>query len=175
MWPLAALIVSLFLASCTAPREAAPPARPAAPLPAMFREPSIVATRSPIECVAYARGVSGIEIRGDAWTWWDQAKGRYRRGAAPAPGAVMVFKRYNGSPGHVAVVTRVVGERLIVVDHADWLNDGRIHKDIPVADVSERGDWSAVRVWYIPGRQWGVRAYQTYGFVYPNAGVTAGR
>jgi hypothetical protein len=29
-----------------------------------------------LQCVPYARQVSGIQIYGDAWTWWDQAAGR---------------------------------------------------------------------------------------------------
>ena len=29
-----------------------------------------------LQCVPYARQVSGIQIYGDAWTWWDQAEGR---------------------------------------------------------------------------------------------------
>ncbi|MGC8159731.1 hypothetical protein ACP3WZ_24715, partial [Salmonella enterica] len=32
------------------------------------------------ECVPFARAASGIQIYGDAWTWWGQAAGRYRRG-----------------------------------------------------------------------------------------------
>ena len=95
----------------------------------------------------YARRESHIELSGDAWNWWDRAVGRYGRGATPQPGAVLVFKRYNGSPGHLAVVRHVVGPRHIVVDHADWLNDGNIHVATPVADVSPNGDWSQLRVW----------------------------
>ena len=30
-----------------------------------------------LQCVPYARQVSGIRIYGDAHTWWDQAEGRY--------------------------------------------------------------------------------------------------
>ena len=30
-----------------------------------------------LQCVPYARDVSGIQIYGDAHTWWDQAQGRY--------------------------------------------------------------------------------------------------
>ena len=35
------------------------------------------------ECVPFARAASGIQIYGDAWTWWDQADGRYKRGTSP--------------------------------------------------------------------------------------------
>jgi hypothetical protein len=38
-----------------------------------------------LQCVPYARQVSGIQLYGDAHTWWDQAAGRYDRGFTPAP------------------------------------------------------------------------------------------
>jgi hypothetical protein len=69
------------------------------------------------------------------------------------------------------VVRRVVGSRLIVVDHANWLNDGNIHVATPVADVSPNGDWSQLRVWYATGIAWGTRVYGAYGFIYPAAAV----
>jgi hypothetical protein len=84
---------------------------------------------------------------------------------------VLVFKRYHGSPGHLAVVRRVLSARVILVDHADWLNDGRIYLSMPVADVSPGGDWSELRVWYPPGAVWGLRVYGAYGFIYPPARV----
>jgi hypothetical protein len=36
-----------------------------------------------LQCVPYARQASGIQLFGDARTWWDQAAGRYSRGHAP--------------------------------------------------------------------------------------------
>ena len=30
-------------------------------------------------CVPYARARTGIELRGDAWQWWEAAAGRYDR------------------------------------------------------------------------------------------------
>ncbi len=144
-----------------APVEAALPERPD-----IWRAARIVAKHPPLECVPYARQASGIEISGDARTWWGQAAGRYGRGPAPRPGAVLAFRPAGKSTGHLAVVRQVVGERLIVVDHANWLNDGRIHEQTPVRDVSERGDWSAVQVWYTPGQAWGTGTYATQGFIY---------
>lgn len=128
--------------------------------------PTIRHAGRPLECVPYARKVSGIGIRGDAWTWWDQADGVFSRGRDPRPGAVMVI---NVEPkrGHLAVVKRIDGPRRIVVDHANWLNRGRIHEDTPVVDVSEANDWSRVRVWYTPGKQLGITAYDVAGFIYP--------
>ena len=65
-----------------------------------------------LQCVPYARERSGVEIYGDARTWWDQAAGRYKRGTTPKPGAVMTF-RPTGSMvlGHVAAVSRVAAAR----------------------------------------------------------------
>jgi surface antigen len=177
----AVLCIAASLAACAAP-DLPPPSPPSpvvAPLPPpppraeprldeIFRQARILRPARPLECVEYVRDVTGVAIRGNAWTWWDAAAGRYARGMAPHPGAVLVFRKQLKSVGHVAVVKRVVTDRLIVVDHADWLKDGRIYADSPVMDVSERGDWSAVRVWYTPGRSWGRRVYRTYGFIYVN-------
>src|SRR5690242_12471674 len=58
-----------------------------------------------LQCVPYARQVSGIDIRGDAWTWWYAAAGRYERGSVPEPGAVLVMEATPAMRlGHVAVV-----------------------------------------------------------------------
>ncbi|MEO7679445.1 MAG: CHAP domain-containing protein, partial [Sphingomonas sp.] len=73
------------------------------------------------ECVPFARAASGIQIYGDAWTWWDQADGHYRRGYEPQIGAVIVFARSARLPlGHVAVISRVVTSRVVMVTHANW-------------------------------------------------------
>jgi hypothetical protein len=85
-----------------------------------------------------------------------------------------VFRANGRSTGHVAVVRRVVDSRLLVVDHANWLDGGQIFEATPVRDVSPGNDWTAVQVWYIPGQSWGVGTYRTYGFVYPRAAVAAG-
>ena len=69
--------------------------------------------------------------------------------------------------GHVAVVARIVSSRVILVNHANWLNHGEISLNVPVADVSPNNDWSQVRVWYIPNAQWGARVYQADGFIHP--------
>ncbi len=69
--------------------------------------------------------------------------------------------------GHLAVVTALVDDRTVLVDQANWLNRGRIHRSVPVVDVSPKNDWSAVRVWYVPGNTLGARSYATRGFIYP--------
>lgn len=163
-----------------APQEARRPARPGQgeivpagftvlPLPALPRpRPAIVRGIRPLQCVPYARTLSGINLRGDAWTWWNKANGRYAKGKVPRPGAVLVLsKTPRLRRGHLAVVTEVRNSREIVVHQANWLNGGRIHRYTPVRDVSKNNDWSAVRVWYTPGRVWGAGTYAVYGFIYP--------
>ena len=57
------------------------------------------------QCAPYAREVSGIQIRGNANTWWGQAAGRYERGHAPKVGAVLSFESTRRMRvGHVAMV-----------------------------------------------------------------------
>ena len=130
----------------------------------------IVVPPTPLQCVPYARKVSRVSIRGDAWTWWRSAKGRYRRGGTPSVGSVLVLKRTRRLRlGHLAVVKAIVNDRLIVVDQANWLNRGRIHLNIPVRDVSARNDWSAVRVWYAPEGNYGNRTYPVQGFIAPES------
>ena len=120
------------------------------------------------ECVPFARNQSGVQIWGDAVTWWHQAEGRYVRSGHPAQGSVMVMKGYNDDKrGHVAVVSAIVSERLIRVDHANWLSKGETSINVPVYDVSAANDWSEVRVWHIPGHYWGGRTYSTQGFIHP--------
>lgn len=122
----------------------------------------------PLQCVPFAREVSGIPIHGDAWTWWDQAAGRYERGYDPLPGAVLVLDGYAGPQrAHLAVVRAVVSPREIRVDHANWLDNGNIHLDDPVMDVSTDNDWSEVRVFNLQTRAWGGHAYHVRGFIGP--------
>lgn len=135
------------------------------------------ALREPVACVPYARARSGIELYGDAGTWWEAASGRYARGAAPRPGSVLVLRPSGRMrDGHVAVVARVLSAREIRVDHANWASGGakgRIALDQPVLDVSPRNDWSLVRVWYPPVRDYGVTAYPAAGFVHGGQAVAA--
>ncbi len=120
-----------------------------------------------LECVPFARDVSGVQLYGDAATWWDQAAGRYPRSHTPEPGAVLVFSRSGRLPhGHVSVVSRVISDREITVTHANWVRH-RIGREEPVTDVSASGDWSAVRVWWAPTGAMGTGAYAASGFVGP--------
>ena len=124
-----------------------------------------------LQCVPYARSVTGIQIRGDAWTWWDQAEGRYARGYAPRLGAVLALRPHRNSHlGHVAAVSRIVDARTILLRHANWspINGrrGQIEDNVTVTDVSSANDWSAVRVWYGPIQALGGSVWPVQGFIY---------
>ena len=126
------------------------------------------------QCVPFARLMSGIQIFGDAYTWWKQAVGRYETGFTPKAGAVLCFKPTERMKlGHVAVVSQVLTDRIIQITHANWSpiegSRGKIEKDVTLVDVSQRGDWSAVKVWYDPNRDLGGSTYSTYGFIYPDS------
>jgi surface antigen len=122
-----------------------------------------------ISCVPYARSASGIEVAGNAWQWWDNAAGRYARGSRPEPGSVLSFSA-NGRMrmGHVAVVSTVVNAREIEVDQANWWGPGMrggVSRGVPVVDVSENNDWTAVRVGLGGSGEFG-SVYPTNGFIY---------
>jgi hypothetical protein len=120
------------------------------------------------ECVPFAREVSGIQIYGDAYTWWDQAAGRYNRERTPVLGALLVLAGYAGPKrAHLAHVTRIVSSREIRVDHANWLNDGNLYLNSPVIDVSPNNDWSMVRVFNNRDGHLGVKNYNVQGFITP--------
>jgi surface antigen len=122
--------------------------------------------RARLQCVPFARNESGVEIYGNANTWWRQARGQYETTEKPVEESVLVLRGYaSANRGHVAVVREIVSPRLIIVDHANWLNGGEITRDVPVRDVSEAGDWSEVQVWHVPGRHWGGRTYRVQGFI----------
>jgi len=121
-----------------------------------------------LQCVPFARAVSGIELKGNAVHWWDAAAGVYARGSHPEPGAVLNFRANGTMPlGHVAVVKRVINSREIEIDHANWSYSGKgnVSRDVSVIDVSARNDWSAVRVELGRSGDFG-SIYATYGFIY---------
>jgi surface antigen len=125
-----------------------------------------------LQCVPYARQVTGIRIFGDAHTWWGQAEGRYARGFRPKVGAVMALKPSGGSTlGHVAAVSRIVDSRTILIRHSNWslINGrrGQIEDNVKVIDVSDANDWSSVRVWYAPLQALGGSHWPVQGFIYP--------
>ncbi|WP_136636994.1 CHAP domain-containing protein [Pseudooceanicola onchidii] len=120
-------------------------------------------------CVPFARTASGVDIRGNANTWWSQAEGIYGRTKQPHVGAVMAFAATRGMPmGHVAVVSRVISDREITIDHANWERN-QVSLGMTVIDVSDRNDWSRVRVESNPG-QLG-KIYPINGFILPSTEV----
>lgn len=126
------------------------------------------------QCVPFARLISGVQIYGDAYTWWRQAAGKYETGFTPKAGAVLCFKPVGKMRlGHVAVVSQVLTDRVIQITHANWSRiggtRGQIEKDVTVIDVSPTGDWSQVKVWYDPVRDLGSSTYPTHGFIYQDA------
>ncbi len=119
------------------------------------------------QCAPYAREISGVNIRGNAHTWWGQAAGRYERGKAPKRGAVLSFASTSRMRlGHVAMVSSVVNDREVLLTHANWSRRGGIERDVRAVDVSPNGDWSMVKVWYGPNGGLGTSAYPANGFIY---------
>ncbi len=118
-------------------------------------------------CVPYARSLSGIEIRGNAKDWWGKAHNIFQRGNEPVVGAVMSFRATRGMPlGHVAVVSDIVTEREVIVNHANW-HRNKVSLKMGVRDVSKNNDWTLVRVESQPGRYGSF--YPVNGFIYPIA------
>lgn len=123
-----------------------------------------------LQCVTYARMISDVQLSGNANTWWDHASGAYERGQKPQPGAVLAFRSSRSMPaGHVAVVSKVLGDREVLLDHANWSYRGGIEKDALAVDVSPLNDWSDVRVWHSPSGTLGIRSNPAFGFIYPHA------
>lgn len=125
-----------------------------------------------LQCVQYARSITNVPLKGDAWTWWSKAGTQHiARGQDPEMGGILVFRKTARLPrGHVSVVTDIINSREIVVDHANWASRGtvrgRVERNVRVLDVSPLNDWSEVRVWYAPADSYGQRVYQAYGFIY---------
>lgn len=126
-----------------------------------------------LQCAPFAREVSGIDLHGNADTWWGQAAGRYARGATPQAGAVMAFKATRAMPvGHVAMVSQVVSDREVLLTHANWSHRGGIERNVRAVDVSVAGDWSVVRVWYAGVGGLGTSSYPLAGFIYAGKSPT---
>lgn len=122
------------------------------------------------QCVPYARRASGIQIRGDAHTWWDKAAGVYARGRYPAPGAILVLSQTNRlRSGHLAVVTQLLGPRDINVTHTNWGDDWAsrriVYESMRAQDVSPANDWSSIRFWNREVDRFG-SPYKAQGFIY---------
>jgi hypothetical protein len=138
-----------------------------------------VAQSSGLSCVPFARMATGMTISGNGGRWWHNAAGLYQRGHEPERGAILAMPGSGTMHlGHVAVVSRVLNDRQIEVDHANWggpgLRRGQVLRGALVVDVSDRGDWSAVRVQVGHDRTQLGRTYPVQGFIYnrPTTGET---
>lgn len=134
---------------------------------AAFSVPASAGATGVLQCVPFARAMSGINIHGDADSWWGQAAHQFDRGLRPRVGAVLAFKATSVMPrGHVAVVDTIIDDRHILLDHANWSQPGMIEQGVLAVDTSAAGDWSEVRVWYAPVHGLGSRESPAYGFIY---------
>jgi surface antigen len=125
-----------------------------------------VGLRAPLECVPFARALSGIRLNGDAPDWWWEAGGRYTRSSSPQVGSVMVFAPTARLPhGHLSVVSQLRSRREVLVTQANWVHH-RVTTDQLVLDVSPDGDWSMVRVWWPPTDALGATKYPVLGFIW---------
>lgn len=138
------------------------------------------ASHGGISCVPYARMVTGMQVSGNGGRWWHNAAGTYDRGNRPEAGSVLAFTASGGMrSGHVAVVSKVHGPRHIEIDHANWggpgIRRGTVMRNVDVIDVSDRNDWTAVRVQVGWEAQNYGRTYPTYGFIHnrPDRGMMA--
>jgi surface antigen len=128
--------------------------------------------KKPIQCVPYARKISGLNIHGNADTWWYQApKKGYAQGKKPQPGAVLVLKKGRKLKyGHLAVVKEILSDREIEVAHANWGSDRKtrsfIYERMRVKDVSPNNDWSLLTFWNKYIDSYGL-PYKNHGFIYP--------
>jgi surface antigen len=172
------LAALLLLVGCATPKPAPevvsvpvpPPQQPTTPLALLqtYRVSPGIGT----QCVPYARTRSGIKIFGDAYTWWNNAEGRYARGNLPLVGSVLVLSKTKRlRRGHVGVVMAIVSEREIRLDHANWQPDAII-TNMAVMDVSPANDWTQLRFWNKDTRKWGA-VYPASGFVYNLADMPA--
>jgi surface antigen len=121
-----------------------------------------------LQCAPFAREVSGIQLFGRAANWWNGAVGKYMRGSQPEVGAVLSFASSRAMPaGHVAMVSKIISDREVLLTHANWSYRGGIEHDVRAIDVSSAGDWSSVKVWFGPIGDLGRRANPANGFIYP--------
>jgi surface antigen len=130
-----------------------------------------VAQTGGLSCVPFARMATGMNVSGDARMWWHNAAGTYARGQVPERGSVLAFMSSGGmARGHVAVVSRVLNPRTVQIDHANWagpgIRRGAVMRGVTVVDVSDRNDWTSVRVQVGHAAENFGRTYPTHGFIY---------
>ncbi|MGB0695637.1 MAG: CHAP domain-containing protein [Rhodospirillaceae bacterium] len=169
--PFVALLTLFALAACGGTTSRVPASKPQTAMAV----PKYTGKESFVWCVPYARFVSGIQLRGDAHTWWASAAGKYKRDSKPALGSILSMPKTSRlSRGHIAVVTAIEGPRRIKVSHANWgwnrATRGKIYEHMPVLDVSENNDWSKVRLMHPATNAFG-RPYKADGFIHNRKGT----
>ena len=123
---------------------------------------------APVECAPFARALTGVQLTGNAEDWWRQAAGRYQRTSTPTVGGILLLRSSGRLPsGHVAVITRVISTRQVLVTQANWVHH-HVTQDQPVLDVSPANDWSVIRMWWPPSAQMGITDYPVLGFILPD-------
>lgn len=77
-----------------------------------------------LECVDYCINNGWQDFRGLVYAknWYGAAEGKgYKTGSTPVVGAVLVWKSWdNNQAGHVAIVSSIVSDSEITVNHANW-------------------------------------------------------
>lgn len=169
---LLCFILCLGLVSCTSTQTSELYQEKYSVAPPKIEKDAYYRIKHSLQCVPYAREISGIQIRGNAHTWWNQAAGKYKRSRTPAIGSVMVLSKTSRLRyGHVAVVKRIINSRNIEVAHSNWGGDkytrSYIYRRMPVVDTSPNNDWSQARFWNYPSSSYG-SVYKVSGFIYPN-------
>lgn len=124
----------------------------------------------PTQCVPYAREKSGIQIYGDAHSWWGSAPPVYQRGHEPRVGAVLVLAQTDRMRhGHLAVVKDLISPRQINVTHSNWGNNSKnrriTYHSMRAEDVSPANDWTSIRFWNYKENCFGF-PYKALGFIY---------
>ena len=85
----------------------------------------------------------------------------------PRAGSVLAFEPTRRMRiGHVAMVSKIVSAREVLLRHANWSRRGGVETDVRAVDVSAAGDWSLVKVWYGPTGGLGTSSYPTHGFIH---------
>ena len=159
-------LVSMSEAPAASRASVRPPVRPGPPGRRLA-----AASNGGISCVPYARQATGMSISGNGWQWWGNAAGSYARGSRPEPGSVLAFRSSGHMQhGHVAVVSRQLSPRQLLIDHANWagpgIRRGTVMHDVAVIDVSPDNDWTDVRVQVGHDASSFGRSYPAYGFIH---------
>lgn len=91
---------------------------------------------SSIQCVQYVRNVTGVNIKGNANTWYAQAKNKgYSTGSTPKVGAILV-ENHLSKHGHVSKVVAVEGNKITVTE-ANYIK-GKITTRTLVASTNSK-------------------------------------